>query len=432
MDNVQSFTPNHKFSKENINGVQTNVVTTNKGGRADIGSDDAIMDILNEESRKRRSSLQASDTGELFLRAGNGHKGVYLRQIANAFKEGITVEEFQRRKTRVGHIFGLNFLEDGTEDCRPEMLFTSDRPCYFAYNRKFDIIPGPNARYVALTIYQGGKEFVEYLDYNSELIKALATPHRFCFLNNGFRVQVGIGTKKNRPLVYLSVIAAAYKYGMLDVENLEASILAAKKKLRDDGEAIGDKRMTVDHFNSDSHNHCGYNISIVPHHDNVSKKARAGAFGGPYSLYGVVTDDNRYLACFCVPSISGDMTPRPMFLEFDTIEDFNDWLRHFFGKGGLFHHTAINHLSEDGDLIEAIPTPKQVNPDVKPLPRDFAKDCQQRDVILDMYSKFPELFHKWTKHDVTLGEMLAALSAIAVSDDPAEPVGGFVVRRIPD
>ena len=121
-----------------------------------------------------------------------------------------------------------------------------------------------------------------------------------------------------------------------------------------------------------------------------------------------------------------------MFLEFDTIEDFNDWLHHFFGKDGIFHHTTINRLGEDGDRISVIPTPKQINPNTKPLPRDFLADCKQRDVILDIYGKFPELFSKWTKRRITLGDMVATLSSVAVSNAPTEPVGSFVIRKITD
>lgn len=405
MKRQRPFVPNYKFSKEIFDGVLTNVVTTNSGERSLIGEDDLIIEVINMYSQKYRRSLQASDGGELYFNSRHGT--VYLRQIAEAFKEGISVEELKERKTRVEHISGCNFLEDGTEDCRPEMLITTDRPCYIKHDRKFEIIPGATAPCVALTIYQGNNATVEYMDYIPELIDALATPKRFGFFNNGYRVQVVLGSKKHAPKVYLSVIAAAYKYGMLDMNNLESSILAAKQQLKDDGEAIGDRRMTVEHFNSDSHNHCSYNISIVPFHDNASKGARAGAFAEPYRFYGAVAGDDSYLVEFHYPLVStGEIATK--LLRFPTIEDFNWWSELIWKVNGFANDTAIAHYNADG-VPEIVPTPYQLNNNVRPLPRGFSDDCFHAALLFDIYSNKPELFEEIKAHRITLPEFCAML-----------------------
>lgn len=91
----------------------------------------------------------------------------------------------------------------------------------------------------------------------------------------------------NWRMPYLNTVAYACYHMGVNENNFAQRLPEISQKLRENGD-------TIDHLDSNVHNNCEWNLSVMSAYSNSSKKDYAARLKPPYFLYGAVTKSGEY------------------------------------------------------------------------------------------------------------------------------------------
>lgn len=264
------------------------------GACAIFDYDEEARNRIIEESKQRKKQLTPHSAKKgnsrtlVFGKSRRGFSSVSLATVLYAYYNNLELSKLLGSGNQIRH-YHSSELPDNYEDCRRKSLFSTADIVMETDSRKITLVG--DGRYIKLELK--AYNVTEYLSNVPGMLQLIGRPGNMVFSYNGERVQARIlhpiFNKGKMP--YLSTIAyAVYNMG-LDEHNW-LDLLPKVKAVIEDG------KKEIDHLNSDKHNHCKWNLSVIPGSKNASKHNYAARIKPPYFLYMAVTDSGEYRVKF--------------------------------------------------------------------------------------------------------------------------------------
>lgn len=256
--------------------------------------DEEARNRIIEESKQRKKQLTPHSVKKgccrtlEFGKSRHGFCAVSLATVLYAYYNNLELSKLLGSGNQIRH-YKSSELPDNYEDCRSKSLFSTADIVMETDSRKITLIG--DGRYIKLELK--AYNVTEYLSNVPGMLQIIGKPSNMGFLYNGERVQAQLYHPifNKRKMPYLSTIAyAVYNMGM-DEHNWMTLLPEVMKK-------IESEKKEIDHLNSDKHNHCKWNLSLVLGALNTSKHNCAARVKYPYFLYMAVTDSGEYRIMF--------------------------------------------------------------------------------------------------------------------------------------
>ena len=256
--------------------------------------DEEARNRIIEESKQRKKQLTPHSVKKghcrtlEFGKSRHGFCTVSLATVLYAYYNNLELSKLLGSGNQIRH-YNSSELPENYEDCRSKSLYSTADIVMETDSRKITLVA--DGRYIKLELK--AYNVTEYLSNVPGMLQIIGKPNNMGFLYNGERVQAQLyhPTMGNGAKPYLSTIAyAVYNMGLNEQNFYELlpKIMAEIKK----------SKKEIDHLNSDRHNHCKWNLSLVPGSLNGSKHNFAARLKLPYFLYMAVTDNGEYRIMF--------------------------------------------------------------------------------------------------------------------------------------
>lgn len=253
--------------------------------------DESAKTRVLEESKKRVKQLtphsaKPGDGKQLeYGKSRHGYCATSLATVLYSHYKNIPLDELIGGGGQIRHYSTLD-LSKNYEDCRSKSLYSTKDIVMETDARKITLLDG--GKYIQLDLKAYG--VTEYLSNAPGMLELIGKPNNMSFfVNNGGRTQVRIyhPVCEDGREPYLSMVAYACYYMGVNEKNFSCRLPEIRKAFRE-----GKKE--IDHLNSDTHNHCAWNLSVMPSSCNSSKRDFAGRIKPPYFLYAAATDCGEY------------------------------------------------------------------------------------------------------------------------------------------
>jgi len=282
--------------------------------------DESAKERVLEESQKRKKQLtphsaKARDDRQLeYGKSRHGYCATSLATVLYSHYRNIPLDELISGGGQVRHYSNLS-LPGNCEDCRSTSLYSTKNIVMETDARKITLLDG--GKYIRLDLKSAG--VTEYLSNTPGMLELIGTPNNMSFfVNKGGRTQVKIyhPTCEDGREPYLSMVAYACYYMGVNERNFRHKLPEIRKAFRDSNK-------TIDHLNSDIHNNCIWNLSVMPSESNSSKHDYVGRIKPPWFLYSAATESGEYRIHFGYRNYAG------MGQDFYIICPDESILRHF-------------------------------------------------------------------------------------------------------
>lgn len=282
--------------------------------------DESALKRMLEESKKRMKQLtphsaKAGDGRQLeYGKSRHGYCATSLATVLYSHYKGIPLNVLIGDGGQIRHYSNLD-LPRNYEDCRSKSLYSTKDIVMETEARKITLLDG--GKYIRLDLKAYG--VTEYLSNAPGMLELIGKPNNMSFfVNKGGRTQVRIyhPVCKDGREPYLSMVAYACYYMGVNEKNFAHRLPEIRKVFRY-------SKKEVDHLNSDIHNNCVWNLSVMPSGCNTSKRDFAGRIKPPYFVYAAVTESGEYRIHFGYQNFAG------MGQEFHIICPDESVLRHF-------------------------------------------------------------------------------------------------------
>lgn len=264
--------------------------------------DESAKDRVLEESRKRVKQLTPHSTNEKngrqleYGKSRHGYCATSLATVLYSHYRNIPLGELIGGGGQVRHYSNLP-LPGNCEDCRSASLYSTKDIVMETDARKITLLDG--GKYIRLDLKTYG--VTEYLSNAPGMLELIGKPNNMnFFVNKSGRTQARIyhPTYEDGREPYLSMVAYACYFMGVNEKNFTHKLPEIRKAFRD-----SDK--TIDHLNSDIHNNCVWNLSVMPSGANTSKHDYAGRIKPPWFLYSVATESAGYRIHFGYRNYAG-------------------------------------------------------------------------------------------------------------------------------
>lgn len=282
--------------------------------------DESALKRVLEESKKRVKQLtphsfKKGDGRQLeYGKSRHGYCATSLATVLYSHYKGIPLDELIGGGGQIRHYSDLD-LPDNYEDCRSKSLYSTKDIVMETDSRKITLLD--NGKYIRLDLKPYG--VTEYLSNTPGMLELIGKPNNMSFfVNKGGRTQVKI----YHPVCddgrdpYLNTVAYACYFMGVNESNFTNQLPDVRRVLKAKG-------VDIDHLNSDIHNNCAWNLSVMPSGSNSSKRDYVGRIKPPYFLYAAVTESGEYKIRFGYQNFAG------MGQEFYIICPDESVLRHF-------------------------------------------------------------------------------------------------------
>lgn len=305
--------------------------------------DEQALERVLEESQSRRKQLtphsfRPRERNQLeYGKSRHGYCATSLATVLYSHYKKIPLDELIGGGGQVRHYSTLD-LPDNYEDCRSGSLYSTKDIVMETDSRKITLLDG--GKYIRLDLKAYG--VTEYLSNTPGLLEMIGKPNNMSFfVNKGGRTQARFyhPVRKDGRMPYLSMVAYACYYMGVNESNFA-------HRLPEISQAFDRCKKDVDHLNSDIHNNCAWNLSVMPSGCNSSKRDFAGRIKPPYFLYMAATDNGEYKIRFGYQNFAG------MGQEFHLICPDESILRRFL--------RVVMDIDEAPCLLRRFQTPKQI------------------------------------------------------------------------
>lgn len=302
----------------------------------------ALERVLGESKRRKKQltphSSRPKEGKQLeYGKSRHGYCATSLATVLYSHYKNIPLDELIGGGGQVRHYSTLN-LPNNYEDCRSGSLYSTKDVVMETDSRKLTLLDG--GKYIRLDLKAYG--VTEYLSNTPGLLELIGKPNNMTFfVNKGGRTQVRIyhPVMKEGRMPYLSMVAYACYYMGVNENNFV-------HRLPEICQAFDKCKKDVDHLNSDIHNNCAWNLSVMPSGCNSSKRDFAGRIKPPYFLYMAATDNGEYRIRFGYQNFAG------MGQEFHIICPDESILRRFL--------RVVMDIDKAPCLLRRFQTPKQI------------------------------------------------------------------------
>lgn len=304
--------------------------------------ENALKRVL-EESQKRVKQLtphsfKKGDGRQLeYGKSRHGYCATSLATVLYSHYKGIPLDELIGGGGQIRHYSDLD-LPDNYEDCRSMSLYSTKDIVMETDARKITLLDG--GKYIRLDLKAYG--VTEYLSNTPGLLELIGKPNNVgFFVNESGRTQVKIyhPIHKGGKQPYLNLLAYACYYMGVNENNFA-------NRLPEIGQSLEDKNTDIDHLNSDIHNNCAWNLSVMPSSGNSSKRDYTGRIKPPYFLYMAATESGEYRIRFGYRNFAG------MGQEFHILCPDDNTLRHFL-------HVVMD-IDKSPSLLRRFQTPRLI------------------------------------------------------------------------
>lgn len=316
---------------------------TPTGISAIFDHDESARERILEESQKRKKQLtpRFEKSGQprrlVFGKSVHGYSSTTLAAVLYSHYHNISLDEVTGYCNQI-RSYRNSDLPDNMEDCRRKSLYSPNDIVMETVSRKITIMD--NGKYIRLDLKPYG--ITEYLSNTPGLLELIGKPgNTTFFVNADGRTQVRISRPVhhagNTP--YLSTVAYACYYMGVTEKNFA-------QRMPEIAQALKERKLNIDHLNSDIHNNCAWNLSPMPTAINNSKYDLASRVKPPYFLYMAVTDSGEYRIRFGYRNYAG------MGQAFYIISPDENTLRHFL--------RAVIDIDKAPCLLRRFQTPKLI------------------------------------------------------------------------
>ncbi len=262
------------------------------------------------------------------------------------------------------------------------------------YNNKFDIVPEDRFRTISVTgekiisIYISKYGIVEYADYSEELYNFLASKHLCGYRSpNRSRMYLSLNDTISQKRHFTSVGRCGFLFsrrcGKYDGF---VTFIHDFPKLRNNLKGDNEDYNEIDHLNGDYHNHCMYNLSVIPKSKNVAKLNYTNVFAPPYYIYTAVNENGEYLIEFTIGARES------VFYKCKNIDSLNNWLYIFQCKKPLTKHLKLYLVDDSGETMQ-LPNPREA---CSIIQRDIHADNIHAETLLAMDKLNDNRINIWT------------------------------------
>lgn len=282
--------------------------------------DESARARILEESQKRVKQLtphsaKPGNGKQLgYGKSRHGYCATSLATVLYSRYKNIPLDELIGGGSQIRHYSNLD-LPRNYEDCRSKSLYSTKDIVMETDARKITLLDG--GKYIRLDLKAYG--VTEYLSNAPGMLELIGKPNNMSFfVNKGGRTQVRIyhPVCEDGREPYLSMVAYACYYMGVNEKNFARRLPEIRK-------AFNKSDKVIDHLNSDIHNNCAWNLSVMPSSSNSSKRDLAGRIKQPYFLYAAATESGEYRIRFGYQNFAG------MGQEFHIICPNERVLRHF-------------------------------------------------------------------------------------------------------
>lgn len=243
--------------------------------------------VLEESKRRMKQLTPKSEDGRqlVYGKSNHGYRSVSLATVLYSHYKNIPLDELISDSGQVRHYSDLT-LPKNCEDCRSKSLYSTKDIVMETDSRKITLLD--DGKYIRLDLKASG--VTEYLSNTPGMLELIGKPNNVSFsVGRGGRTQVlicnSVCDDGRRP--YLNMVAYACYYMGVNERNFAHRLPEIRKAFRDANKEI-------DHLNSDIHNNCAWNLSVMPSSCNTRKHNYAGRIKPPYFLYAAATESGEY------------------------------------------------------------------------------------------------------------------------------------------
>lgn len=328
-----------------------------------------------EESKRRKKQLTPHSTknGEdrrlEYGKSRHGYCATSIATVLYSHYKNIPLDELIGGGGQIRHYSTLD-LPKNCEDCRSKSLYSTKDIVMETDARKITLLDG--GKYIRLDLKACG--VTEYLSNAPGMLELIGKPNNMSFfVNKSGRTQARIyhPVCEDGREPYLSMVAYACYYMGVNERNFAHRLPEIRKAFRD-------THKEIDHLNSDIHNNCAWNLSVMPSGCNSSKRDYAGRIKPPYFLFMAAADSGEYRIRFGYQNFTG------MGQEFHIICPDESILRRFL--------RVVMDIDKAPCLLRRFQTPKQIWGLDKKAPyaaSNFERTAREAERLLSMdESKF--------------------------------------------
>lgn len=279
--------------------------------------DESAKERVLEESRKRKKQLTPKkEEGKqlVYGKSTHGYRSVSLSAVLYSHYRGIPLDKLISDSGQIRHYSDL-CLPKNYEDCRSKSLYSTTDIVMETESRKITLLD--DGKYIRLDLKASG--VTEYLSNTPGMLELIGKPNNVSFSSGrGGRTQVlicnAVCDEVRRP--YPNMVAYACYYMGVNEQNFACRLPEIRK-------AFNAANKELDHLNSDIHNNCAWNLSVMPSECNTSKHNYVGRIKPPWFLYSAATESGEYRIHFGYRNYAG------MGQDFYIICPDESILRHF-------------------------------------------------------------------------------------------------------
>ena len=253
--------------------------------------DESAKERILEETKKRTRQLtphsaKAGDGKQLeYGKSRHGYCATSLATVLYSHYQNIPLEKLISSGGQIRHYSNLD-LPKNYEDCRSKSLYSTRDIVMETDARKITLLGG--GKYIRLDLKAYG--VTEYFSNTPGMLELIGKPcNGGIFVNKGGRTQLRLyhTVHKDGKEPYLSMVAYACYYMGVNEKNFTRRLPEFARELRDE-------KKEIDHLNSDVHNNCAWNLSVMTSSGNSSKRDFSGRIKPPYYLFAAATESGEY------------------------------------------------------------------------------------------------------------------------------------------